>query len=85
MCNSPMRRYNPFLLNLPRNTSAGEPFDSVSAALVILRGGIKPLDLAEVVHAGGETVWSFLALLYGLPVRPNLAVAPDVLSACSSY
>ena len=52
--------------------SAGEPFDPVSAALLITRAGVKPVDLAAVAHAGGQTTWSFLALLYGLPADIDL-------------
>lgn len=45
----------------------------VSSALLVARGGARSLDLAEVGTAGGQTkVWSFLALLYGLPADIDL-------------
>jgi sphingosine kinase len=54
--------------------TAGEPYDIVSSALIVAKGGAVPLDLAEVTQQQGSTAplatptttWSFLAFMWGL-------------------
>ena len=53
--------------------SAGEPYDIVSAALIVAKGGSTALDLAEVTQASATSTggvprksWSFLAFMWGL-------------------